>query len=234
MPPDQPAGHGGGRLLILVAIVALLVVGAASLSPGHLDGVQWARIGSGLVVLVLAATRLAASPRALSGMAGQISIWLLLGVLLVAGYSYRQDLAGIFGRVAGTAIPGRGVVLGSGAVRYTAEEGGQFFVSGVVNGVSIRFLVDTGASGIALTRHDAERLGLDPDRLDYSSRFSTANGSVRAAPITINALQIGPLDARAIAAWVNEGDLEDSLLGMNFLSTLGRVEIRGDTLTLER
>ena len=97
-----------------------------------------------------------------------------------------------------------------------------------------QFLVDTGASGIALSRRDAERLGFDDSKLNYDTPFSTANGMTRGARITLDALQVGPLTAHGVHAWVNEGDLDQSLLGMSYLSTLGRVEIKGDTLTLER
>jgi aspartyl protease family protein len=94
--------------------------------------------------------------------------------------------------------------------------------------------MDTGASGIALSRRDAGRLGLDTKDLRYTGLFSTANGMVRAAPVTLDSVQIGPLSANAVSAWVNEGDLDQSLLGMSYLSTLGRIEIKGDTLILER
>ena len=97
-----------------------------------------------------------------------------------------------------------------------------------------RFLVDTGASGIALSKRDAERLGLKPEDLRYTAPFSTANGMTRATPVTLDAIKIGPMRAYSVHAWVNEGDLDQSLLGMSYLSTLGRVEIRGDTLILER
>lgn len=99
----------------------------------------------------------------------------------------------------------------------------------------MRILIfNTGASGIALTKRDAERIGLDSAHLDYTSLFSTANGMVRAAPVKLDSLQIGPFDASSVPAAVDEGDLDMSLLGMSYLSTLGRIEIKGDTLTMER
>jgi aspartyl protease family protein len=119
-------------------------------------------------------------------------------------------------------------------MRFQADDGGQFIVDATVNGKGVRFLIDTGASGIALSRRDAERLGFDDSKLNYDMPFSTANGMTRGARITLDSLQVGPLTAHGVRAWVNEGDLNQSLLGMSYLSTLGRVEIRGDTLTLER
>jgi aspartyl protease family protein len=136
--------------------------------------------------------------------------------------------------VSGVVVPGHGVEVAPGMMRFSAEDGHQFFVNADVNGVTIHFLVDTGASGIALNQRDAKRLGLDASDLKFTQQFSTANGMTRGAPVILDRLQIGPFEATQVSASVNEGDLADSLLGMSFLSTLGRIEIKGDTLTIER
>jgi aspartyl protease family protein len=70
--------------------------------------------------------------------------------------------------------------------------------------------------------------------LKFTQQFFTANGATRGAPVTLDTISIGPFEEAHVSAWVNEGDLRDSLLGMSFLSTLGRIEIRGGTLTIER
>ena len=94
------------------------------------------------------------------------------------------------------------------------------------------FLVDTGASVVALTAEDARMAGLDPARLDYSVTVSTANGTTRAAPVTLDALSIGPITERNVRAVVIETGLDRSLLGMTFLERLQSFEARADTLTL--
>lgn len=233
-PPNAPHGRAGTRLILIIAAAVAIVVAAASLSPGHLDDTQWAWMVSGAIMLTLIAARLAVSRKAMSGMVGHAAVWLAIGVVLVIGYSYRDDLEGLLDRTAGTVVPSHGVMLAQGAMRYTADNEGQFTVDGTVNGTKVRFLVDTGASGIALNRRDAARVGLDPDRLDYTALVSTANGTARAAPVTLDTLEIGPFHARSVRAEVDEGDLDLSLLGMSYLSTLGRIEIKGDTLTMER
>ncbi len=195
---------------------------------------EWARIGMSLFVIVMVAARLSMSRRSLSLMAKQALALAAIGLALIVGYSYRDDLNEVFGRAAGTMIPSRGVRSGPGVMRFSADDSGQFFVDATVDEVPIRFLIDTGASGIALSRADALHLGFDPAQLRYTARFSTANGTTRAAPVTLRDLRIGPFDATDVPAWVNEGDLDQSLLGMSYLTKLGRVEIRGDTMTLER
>lgn len=222
------------RLLIIGGIAALIVLLAASMTPRGMSSWEEARFAQLAIVAAACAFFLAASRRRLSHMAMQAAIWLLLGAILLVGYSYRDDINAVLGRTAGTLVPARGVEVAPGVMRFTADDSGQFYIDAKVDGVAIHFLVDTGASGIALSQRDAERLGLKSDDLAYTARFSTANGTVRAAPVRLGSLAIGPFETTDIPAWVNEGELSDSLLGMSYLSTLGRIEIKGDTLTLER
>jgi aspartyl protease family protein len=230
----RKAGNWTLRLAVIAVILTAIVGMAASMAPGGLDDWGVARAIPLGVIIILMVLRLAASTRPLGHMAKQLSVFLALGAVLVVGYSYKDDLQAIFGRTLGTVVPGRGTEVAPGMMRFQADNSGQFVVNATVNGKGVRFLVDTGASGIALSRRDAERLGFDNSKLDFDTPFSTANGMTRGARITLDAIQVGPLTAHGVRAWVNEGDLDQSLLGMSYLSTLGRVEIRGDTLILER
>jgi aspartyl protease family protein len=232
--PPRKGGSPALRLLLIGGIVAAIVGTIVSSSPGALSGWDAARVAPLSIMLILMVMRLAVSTRPLGHMAKQLSVFLILGTVLVVGYSYREDLGVIFGRTLGTAIPGHGTQIAPGMMRFQADDRGQFVIDATVNGTAVHFLVDTGASGIALSRRDAERLGFKPEDLRYTTPFSTANGMTRAAPITLDAIKIGPMQAYSVHAWVNEGDLNQSLLGMSYLSTLGRVEIKGDTLILER
>ena len=228
------AGNWTLRLAVIAVILTAIVGMAASMSPGGLDDWDIARAIPLGVIVILMVLRLSVSTQPLGRMARQLSVFLALGTVLVVGYSYKEDLQAIFGRTMGDVVPGHGTQIAPGMMRFQADDGGQFVVNATVNGKGVRFLVDTGASGIALSRRDAERLGFDDSKLNFDTPFSTANGMTRGARITLDALQVGPLTAYGVHAWVNEGDLDQSLLGMSYLSTLGRVEIRGDTLILER
>jgi aspartyl protease family protein len=222
------------RLLLIGGAVAGVIAVAASASPGALDGWDVARAAPLSIILILMVMRLAASTKPLGPMAKQLSFFLIFGTVLVVGYSYRDNLGVMFGRTLGTVVPGHGTQIAPGMMRFQADDRGQFVIDAMVNGTAVQFLVDTGAGGIALSQRDADRLGLDPKDLRYTIPISTANGMTRAAAVTLDAIKIGPMDAYSVHAWVNEGDLDQSLLGMSYLSTLGRVEIRGDTLILER
>ncbi len=109
---------------------------------------------------------------------------------------------------------------------------GHFVVEAEINGETLRFLVDTGASSIYLTPDDAAQLGWTPQRLTYSERYQAAGGEIRAAPITLRTLRIGQLELYDLPASVGESPGAISLLGMTFLKSLESYEVRGDTLIL--
>ena len=113
-------------------------------------------------------------------------------------------------------------------------DNGHFNVEGMVDGRRMDFLVDTGASVIALREGDAARLGIHPSEREYTARVSTANGVVRAAPIELNRVEIGSLTVRNVAALVLPDEaLGQNLLGMSFLSKV-RWEHRNGRLVLEQ
>ena len=231
--PRNP-GNWPLRLALIAVILSVIIGAAASLSPGGLGDWDAARAIPLGVIVILMVLRLSASTQPLGRMAKQLSVFVALGAVLVVGYSYRDDLNAMLGRTMGTVVPGHGTEVAPGVMRFEADDGGSFVVNATVNGIAVRFLVDTGASGIALSQRDARRLGFDDDKLDYNTPILTANGMTRAAPVTLRSIAVGPLTGNDIKAWVNKGELDQSLLGMSYLSTLGRVEIRGHTLTLER
>lgn len=103
-----------------------------------------------------------------------------------------------------------------------------------INGVPVDFLVDTGASQVVLTKEDAARVGLDPDTLAFTGTAFTANGEVATAPIRLETVELGDLRDTRVRASVNSGDMEGSLLGMSYLSRFESIEIRRDTLILNR
>ena len=106
---------------------------------------------------------------------------------------------------------------------------GHFYADAQVNGARIRFLVDTGATMVALTRADAQRAGIA-----LPSERATAigvGGPVEVMPVTIDRIAVGPLAARQVPGAVAE-DLDVSLLGQSFLARVGTVEIQGDRMVL--
>ena len=106
---------------------------------------------------------------------------------------------------------------------------GHFYLDAQVNGARVRFLVDTGASLVALTAGDAQRAGiaLPSERATAEG----AGGAVEVMPVTIERIAAGPLEARSVPAAIVPR-LAVSLLGQSFLERVGRVEISGDRMVL--
>jgi aspartyl protease family protein len=112
---------------------------------------------------------------------------------------------------------------------------GHFHVDGRIDGRRLTFMVDTGASVIALTERDASTLGIHPAERDYVATVSTANGTVRVAPIRLGMVEIDDLVVHDVAAVVlPDGALSENLLGLSFLSRLRRFEYSGGKLVLEQ
>ena len=120
----------------------------------------------------------------------------------------------------------------SQSVTLTADTRGHFVVEGQVNGGAVRFLVDTGATTIALSSADANRLGIDY-RKGQRGLVGTANGTAAAYRVKLDTVQVGGIVVNSVDAAVLEGNLPIALLGMSFLN---RMEMRrdGSTMTLIR
>jgi aspartyl protease family protein len=107
---------------------------------------------------------------------------------------------------------------------------GHFYATAVVNAKAVRFLVDTGASMIALTPADARRLGFTD--LVYDAEVSTANGKTAVARITLSSVTVGQSTVRNVEGVVVKEGLSDSLLGMSYLGKLSRMEVTQSSLIL--
>ncbi len=124
---------------------------------------------------------------------------------------------------------------GARRVALSSDSRGHFQVDARVDGRDIGFLVDTGATVIALTEKDAARIGIRPFDSDYTMQVNTANGPAKAARARINRIEIGGVVVRDVDALVMpDKALGQNLLGMAFLSKLKRFEYSGGRLVLEQ
>jgi aspartyl protease family protein len=126
---------------------------------------------------------------------------------------------------------GRSAGAADGQVTLTADARGHFITNGAINGVSVRFLIDTGATSVALSTSEARRLGINylAGARAYSS---TANGVVPLYRVTLDNVRIGDISVGNVEAAVLEGSgLDIALLGMSFLKRM-QMKRDGDTLTL--
>jgi aspartyl protease family protein len=113
---------------------------------------------------------------------------------------------------------------------YRAGPLGHVVLTASVNGAPVRFLVDTGASTVALSLADARSAGINPNALAFDKTTTTANGVARVAPVMLREIRIEQLSVENVPAVV-DANLSGSLLGMSFLSRLKSFEMREGALT---
>lgn len=111
--------------------------------------------------------------------------------------------------------------------------GGHYWITGSVNGQNLQFLVDTGATSVALNDGHARRLGIDYRSVGSPLQVSTASGTARGWRVTLDRVKVGELEVLGVEAVVLEGSSPtEALLGMSFLSRVGW-KVEQDMLVLE-
>jgi len=157
-------------------------------------------------------------------MRGLVS-WGLIIVGLMAGYGLWNDMSVKM-------MPQQSVAQGGEVVLPRAADG-HYYLKLDVDGQPIEFMVDTGASGVVLSQEDAKTIGIDPANLAYLGSAQTANGTVRTSRITLENVTLGQYRDDKLRAYVNDGEMGGSLLGMDYLGRF-RIEIAGDQMILRR
>lgn len=190
-----------------------------------MDGDTLARLGYLAIILVALGGWALVEFRQRMGQALRMGVaWGLIFVGMVAGY-------GLWSDIRQDVMPVQTLTEG-GAIEVPRAQDGHYYLTLAINGTPVEFMVDTGASGMVLAGADAERLGIEPESLSFLGEASTANGIVRTARVTLPVVELGPFRKENFRAFVTEGDLRQSLLGMEFLGqfdmeiTQGRLILR--------
>lgn len=157
---------------------------------------------------------------------------LLAGAAMIAARNV--DVAALF-RPVGEAGDGSALATAAGlkSVLVRRNEQGQFLARGEINGQASEFIIDTGATTVVLRAADADKAGIKTEGLEFSVPITTANGAARAAPVRLRSVAIGPVHLENVEALVAQpGSLNESLLGMSFLTRLRSYELKGNYMTL--
>lgn len=169
--------------------------------------------------------------------------WIAIFMVLLVIYGVKDDLMGLGGSLGGSLgsrmssqlTPTKPVQASAGTVFLTrAMNDDHFRVNAVVNGHVTPFLIDTGASDVALSADDARRVGIDVEKLNFNQPYQTANGVTMGAQVVLDSIQVGDITVRNVRGSVMRGDGGMSLLGMSFLNALGSYEFHGERLILRR
>ncbi len=226
--------------MLFVGVALLIAVGLAlliSTDAGAWLGLTQTQFGQ-LIPLVILAVIFAAGAfsrrQRFSAIVANFATWAGVFVILLVGYTYRDDLRDVAARVIGELAPSTAIVDSvNGTATFRRGLDGHFTVAAEVNGVRMPLLFDTGASAVVLSYRDAQRAGVAVDKLSFTLPVMTANGTGRAAVVTLDRLEVGGIARRNLRAFVaEEGALHGSLLGMSFLQTLSRYSVEGDRLEL--
>jgi aspartyl protease family protein len=122
---------------------------------------------------------------------------------------------------------------GGGYMILEGNQAGHFQADVQVEGVTLKMLVDTGASAVTLTAEDADRAGIHPFPNDYTVRVSTANGVAQVAKVELHQVSLGSITVRDVTALVMQpGASSVSLLGMTFLQRLSSFQVADNRLVL--
>ena len=221
-------------LLIILGVIVgglvLLIINHGSGQTFSIPNDDFASLIYLAVIGAVIAAGVVGSHRHIGEMIRNLFLWAVVILGLVAGWTYRYQLEDFGGEMLASLDPSRPVVLAAGQnpeISLRKSANGHFLTEAMVNGTSTRFMIDTGATTIALTWQDAIDAGIDPKQLRFTQPIMTANGTSMAAPVRLNQVAVGPIirtDLRATVA--AEGKLEQSLLGMNFISSLSSFEMR--------
>jgi aspartyl protease family protein len=218
-------------VLVAVTLFVVWVAGSALQMPESQAG------SAGLVYNIILAVALLTS--LVLGWRGSFSeairsalIWFAAFVAIILAYSFRNELTPLADRVSGELNPAAPVSRTAGEVVLRRANDGHFYADMSINGTDMRLMADTGASVVVLSVEDAENAGIDVDQLDFTIRMSTANGTALAARVTLDEVRVGQIVRQDVTAIVTRG-LSQSLLGMNFFSSLSKFQIENDELLLK-
>lgn len=177
----------------------------------------------------------------------QLSVWVMRNLMILAAVlvglgTYMAQVASNMSPAPAAAkaspkiAPAQTVAQASGrSIDIPRDARGHFFTDGRIDGQRINFLVDTGASLVALNEKSAARFGLRPSRSDYNATVTTANGTIKAARARLAMIELDGLIVRDVDALVlPDAALSENLLGMSFLSKLKRFNYANGRLVLEQ
>lgn len=184
-----------------------------------------------LIVLMMVASGLFARKLPVGQTVKYILIWVGIFAAGFVLFSFRGEAGALWQRLSADFHPSA-PRSADGTVRITKSEDGHFNVGSEVNGRSVRFLIDSGATRTALSVGAAQASGVEVSQSDFPVSIDTANGPTTARRARIARLNVGPITREDFPVLVSESFGDVNLLGMDFLSSLKGWRVEGDTMIL--
>jgi aspartyl protease family protein len=159
--------------------------------------------------------------------------WGVVSLTCAYAWIHRDEIPALAGLTAPPERPpAKAPAVAANLLAVKPDARGQFYVDAAVDGAPTHFLVDTGATFVTLRLADARAAGISPGSLSFTERSSTANGTVRFAPVRLREVRIGQLVIEDVEAAVVDSPLTVSLLGMSFLRRLEGYGIKDGALVM--
>jgi aspartyl protease family protein len=184
----------------------------------------------GLVCLMLVASSLAARRVSASDTIKMLGLWVAIFAGVFALFSFRYEFKQVWNRM--TAELTGSSTGADGTLRLREGDGGHYYVDASVNGKSIRFMVDSGATTTSMSLSDARAAGVDVDETGFPVIVSTANGMAEMRRARVATLKVGPITRDDFPVLVSATLGDTNLIGMNFLSSLKGWRVEGNELVM--
>lgn len=194
---------------------------------------QTANLLYSLLFMVLVVSSLAARRLPLGKTVKYLLAWVAIFAGAIVLYSFRGPAKQVWDQVRRELFPGSPVESGK-AIRVRMGEDGHFHVDAQVNGRSLNFLIDSGATTTLLSQTGANAAGAEIDKDGFPVAIETANGTAMMRRARIASLRVGSIVREDFPVLVSADANDDvNLLGMNFLSSLGNWRVEGREMVLE-
>lgn len=215
------------RLIVFLLGMVLLILGLSLAFP-ITGGVDPYLLRSLVIIVIFGGAAAFWSRASLLKIAKVAGLWTIIIAGLSIFYLSRSELGNRFM----SSLDPSGVISTDDGMMVHRSRDGHFWLRLRINGVPLRFMIDTGASNVVLSPEDAKQAGFSQETLNFNGVAQTANGPVRYARATATSLKVGDLTLYDVPVTVNGATMDGSLLGMSVLKRFSSIEFRGDTLIL--
>jgi aspartyl protease family protein len=159
-------------------------------------------------------------------------IWSAIGFVIIGVYTYRYELTNIKNRITEEINPTKARLYKDNQIVINVSQDGHFYIDALVNKIPIRFMIDTGASDMVISSHEAKKIGINLAKLNFNKQYQTANGISWGASISLDEIEFANVKFYDVYASVNNADMGIALLGMSFLRKFDKYEFFHDRLIL--
>jgi aspartyl protease family protein len=184
----------------------------------------------GILFLVLSAFSLRRIP--LSQGLKMAAAWILIFAVTFAAFALKDDFADLGRRLLAESQGREQIVQQGEPIRIRQSRDGHFWVTAKLNGETVRFLIDSGATTTSINGKTARRAGIEPRR-GLPVLVQTANGTVQVQRGRADRMEVGSISRENVTVHISDGFGETNVLGMNFLSSLNGWGVRRGWLVLE-